>query len=217
MDKGRNYNINIERKIIKEMELSYFLQFFCFSFLAILIFLGSYAYFHHQYIILTQAICDVLDDVILGRNPMQNLDLETQSSKIRSKLDMIVKMTKNSEEQAVLQRQKLQQIISDISHQVKTPISNILMYSDTLELKDSYDKEQQKFLFIIKSQVNKLEFLMQSLVKMSRLESEMFIIKQKTALLFPVISKAVSSVRLDADKKTIKALCSLSTRIICFF
>lgn len=217
MDKGRNYNINIERKIIKEMELSYFLQFFCFSFLTILIFLGSYAYFHHQYIILTQAICDTLDDVILGRNPMQNLDLETQSSKIRSKLDMIVKMAKHSEEQAVLQRQKLQQMISDISHQVKTPISNILMYTDTLELKDSYDKEQQKFLFIIKSQVKKLEFLMQSLVKMSRLESEMFIIKQKRARLFPVISKAVSSVLLDADKKQLRLCVVCPQELSVFF
>lgn len=199
------------------MELRYFGLFFCFSFLAVLMFLGSYLYFHHQYIILTQAICNALDDVILGRNPMQNLDLETQSSKIRSKLDMIIKMAKYSEEQAVLQKQKLQQIVSDISHQVKTPISNILMYTDTLELKDSYDKEQQKFLFIIKSQVKKLEFLMQSLVKMSRLESEMFIMKQKRTCLFPVISKAVSSVLLDADKKQLRLSVACPQELSVFF
>lgn len=165
------------------------------------IFGGTYYYFRHKYVLLTQAICDALDDVISGKNTMEKLDLETQSSKIRTKLNMIMRMTENDKKQADLQRQELQQIVSDISHQLKTPISNVLMYSDTLEASEALGEEERYFLFIMQNQVRKLEFLIQSLVKMSRLENHMLIMKKEMASLFPTISKAVSSILSAADKK----------------
>lgn len=199
------YNIKIEWSIY---------SFFVFSCMAVFI---SYFYFRRKYILLTRAICNALDDVILGKNSIQNMDLETQSSKIKSKLDAIVKMTNCAREQNALQKQELQQIISDISHQIKTPISNILMYSDTLEASQALKEEDRRFLLIIQSQVKKLEFLIQSLIKMSRLESHMLIMKQELTPIFPVISRAVSSVLLNADKKKLRLEVSCPQKLCIFF
>ena len=192
-------------------------SFFILSCMTVFISFMSYFYFRHKYILLTQEICDTLDNVILGRNSIQNMDWETQSSKIRSKLDAVIKITKCANEQNALQKQELEQIISDISHQVKTPISNILMYSDTLQASKALTQDEHKFLLIIQSQVKKLEFLIQSLIKMSRLESDMLVMKQEISPLFPVISKAISSVLLNADKKKLRLEVSCPQELCIFF
>lgn len=175
-----------------------------FIILQVFVSCGTYMYFRYKYIILTQSICDTLDNVISGKKLAGGMDLETQSSKIKSKLDMVIKIAKMSEEMAVLQKQEIQQIISDISHQLKTPVSNILMYSDTLEASEILSSEERHFIVIIQKQVRKLEFLVQSLVKMSRLESHMLIMKKEMSPVFPVVSRAISSILPAADKKNLE-------------
>ena len=69
------------------------------------------------------------------------------------------------------ERQELQSLVSDISHQVKTPVSNLKMVTDTLLTKPVTDQERVDFLQGIRSQTDKLDFLFQALVKTSRLET----------------------------------------------
>ena len=166
--------------------------------------LGSYFYFRHKYILLIQSVCNTLDNIISGQNNINDMYLETLSSKTRAKLNTIIKMTNMSREQAVMQKEEIQQIISDISHQLKTPVSNILMYSSTLQEDGLSGQERHQFFQILQEQTQKLEFLVQSLIKMSRLESHILIMKREMSHLFPVISKAVSSILPSADKKNWK-------------
>lgn len=175
-----------------------------FAVIQVFVLFGSYMYFRHRYILLVQSVCDTLDNIISGKNDINDMYLETLSSKIRSKLYAIIKMTNMSMEQAVTQKQEIQQIISDISHQLKTPVSNILMYSSTLEENGLSDSEKHQFFQVLKEQTQKLEFLIQSLIKMSRLESHMLIMKREISPVFPVISKAVSSILPYADKKNLE-------------
>ena len=65
----------------------------------------------------------------------------------------------------------LQELISDISHQVKTPLANLKMINSTLLEKKNTPEKQQEFLVAQMSQLDKLEFLLQSLIKTSRLET----------------------------------------------
>ena len=175
-----------------------------FVIIQVFVFFGSYMYFRHKYILLVQSVCNTLDNVISGQNNINDMCQETLSSKIRSKLHTIIKMTNMSKEQAIMQKQEIQQIISDISHQLKTPVSNILMYSSTLEEDGLSDSEKRQFFLVLKEQTQKLEFLIQSLIKMSRLESHMLIMKREMSLVFPVISKSVSSILPSADQKNLE-------------
>ena len=166
--------------------------------------LGSYFYFRHKYILLVQSVCNTLDNIISGQDTINDMYLETLSSKTRAKLNTIIKMTNMSREQAVMQKEEIQQIISDISHQLKTPVSNILMYSSTLQEDGLSGQERHQFFQILQEQTQKLEFLVQSLIKMSRLESHILIMKREMSHIFPVISKAVSSILPSADKKKLE-------------
>ncbi len=95
-------------------------------------------------------------------------------------------------------------MVSDITHQVKTPISNIRMYSDTI-INNNLSKEQEnEFLNIISNQVDKLEFLMDSLTKMSRLETNMIVLNKESSKFMDCIEKAKEQVKPLAESKNIE-------------
>lgn len=72
------------------------------------------------------------------------------------------------------QKQLIQTLISDIAHQTLTPVSNLILYS---ELLDEQLAGSSKELKIIRDQTEKLNFLIQSLVKLSRMENGMISVK----------------------------------------
>ena len=68
------------------------------------------------------------------------------------------------------QKERIQTLISDISHQTATPISNILIYSQLLE-ELCQGQEEREYAAVVGRQAEKLKFLLDSLVKVSRLEN----------------------------------------------
>ena len=69
------------------------------------------------------------------------------------------------------EKETIKSLISDISHQTKTPISNILLYSELLCDSPELSENSKKLAGHIKAQTEKLNFLIGSLVKISRLEN----------------------------------------------
>ena len=65
----------------------------------------------------------------------------------------------------------LQELISDISHQVKTPIANLKVINSTLLENEVPVQKQKEFLTAQATQLDKLDFLMQAMIKTSRLET----------------------------------------------
>ncbi|MDC7288165.1 HAMP domain-containing histidine kinase [Blautia schinkii] len=165
--------------------------------------LFCYCWFRRMYVKLTEEICDTLDEMIAGKKLETNQDLEKLSSKIASKIQKLGEVTQYTGAQNLSQKQEVQQMVSDISHQLKTPIANILMYADTLAESERLGEEEQRFVGVMRGQVEKLEFLVQALVKMSRLESNMLVLKKENAFLFDTLSKAVSAILPAADEKDI--------------
>ena len=91
----------------------------------------------------------------------------------------------------------------DISHQVKTPVSNLQMVTDTLLTKPVSEEERMDFLQGIRSQTDKLDFLFQALVKTSRLETGAIRLEKKDSSLFHTLAQAMSSIVYAAEKKEI--------------
>lgn len=89
------------------------------------------------------------------------------------------------------ERKELQMLVSDISHQVKTPVSNLKMVTDTLLTKPVTEQEQTDFLQGIRSQTDKLDFLFQALVKASRLETGAIRLEKKDDSLFRTLAQAI--------------------------
>ena len=101
------------------------------------------------------------------------------------------------------ERQELQSLISDISHQVKMPVSNLKMAADTLLEKPVAETERTDFIRGIRTQTDKLDFLFQALVKTSRLETGVIRLEKKPGHIYDTVAQAMSGIVYAAEKKQI--------------
>lgn len=94
---------------------------------------------------------------------------EKRLSKLESKMFRFLRSGNASLKQINSEKNSIKTLIADISHQTKTPIANILLYSQLLkEIPDLADNE---IVSQIEKQTEKLSFLIASLIKTSRLEN----------------------------------------------
>ena len=149
---------------------------------------GLWFYFRQRFVRMAEKVEDAIDAIIDGRElKTEELNKDTLFSKIQLKLEQLSEVTKSAEEKNVKQKEEIQKMVSDISHQLKTPIANITMYNDTILNHDLPAKQQYRFLKIMQKQVEKLDFLVRSLMKMSRLENSMIKLKKEENSLFDMV------------------------------
>ena len=103
---------------------------------------------------------------------------------------------------AALQRQarSLQGLVADIPHQTKTPLANIQLYLERLE----HGAEDASLVAKLGAQVEKLDFLLANMVKISRLETGAVRIQKQQALLADTLADALSVIVPKADAKQIR-------------
>lgn len=108
---------------------------------------------------------------------------------------------------------ELQGLISDISHQVKTPISNLKLVNATLLEQEMKREKQIEFLKASNCQLDKLDFLMQAMIKTSRLETGVIALNMKYQLIYETLAEALSGVVFSAEKKQLQVDCSETLRV----
>lgn len=96
---------------------------------------------------------------------------EKKLSKIESKMYRYLSSGNTSLRQINAEKDSIKTLISDISHQTKTPVSNILLYSQLLKESPCLDDSTRRLASQIEEQTEKLSFLTASLIKASRLEN----------------------------------------------
>ncbi len=132
---------------------------------------------------------------------------ETQLSKLESKWMRYLTSSKLSAQKTAQERKELQELVSDISHQTKTPLSNILLYTQLLQGQD-IDEQSRQLVDEIRQQSEKLEFLIQFLVKTSRLETGTFQLAPLKNNIDSVIDAAIEQITPKAESKQIKIMYS---------
>ena len=152
----------------------------------------------------TNDLCRTLDNMINGNEePEQANDSETLFARISHRLSRLYGIMQENRRKVDAERQELQMLVSDISHQVKTPVSNLKMVTDTLLTRPVTNQERTDFLQGIRDQTDKLDFLFQALVKTSRLETGAIRLNKKDGLLFDTLAQAMSGIVYGAEKKDI--------------
>ncbi len=152
----------------------------------------------------TDDICQVLDRMINGDTGLEwSDDSETLFARINHRLMRLYEILRESRQQAAEERQKIQTLVSDISHKVKTPVSNLRVVTDTLLTKSVTEQEREEFIRGISMQTDKLDFLFQALIKTSRLESGAICLEKKDGLVYDTLAQAISGIVYSAEKKQI--------------
>lgn len=141
----------------------------------------------------------MLDEAISGDFQESHYD-ETRLSALENKLARYLSSSALSAKKVTEEKNKIKTLIADISHQTKTPISNLLLYSELLQEKDldNYAAANAK---IIHEQAAKLKFLIDALVKLSRLENGILVLSPVHNEIQPILQKIEESYRVRAEEK----------------
>lgn len=100
---------------------------------------------------------------------------ESLISALECKLAEYLLASSVSSKNFIKEKDKIKELIADISHQIKTPVANILLYTQLLE-EQELSKEGKECVNALCVQIDKLNFLIDSLVKISRLEAGVFVL-----------------------------------------
>ncbi len=152
----------------------------------------------------TSDLCQTMDSMITGgQEPARAEDRETIFARISYRLSRLYGILQENRRRVDEERRELQTLVSDISHQVKTPVANLKMVTDTLLAKPVTEQERRDFLQGIRSQTDKLEFLVQSMGKASRLETGAITLEKKDGPLLDTLAQAMSGIVYGAEQKGI--------------
>ena len=118
----------------------------------------------------------------------------------------IYKMTIKLKEQSELlikEKKYLEETLQDISHQIKTPLTSMYMINDILT-NEKDENIKKEFLIKNKNQIERIEWLVTSLLKLSRLESGTVKLKKEKINLKELIDKAIEPINVLLELKNIK-------------
>ena len=150
-------------------------------------------------------LCRTLDDLIAERKPQDYFPYEdTLTAKIQGKLMQYYDLMSEGRRQSRQDKQIIQELVSDISHQVKTPMANLQMFMGILQSHDLSAGKRREFMDTMSGQINKLDFLLQSLIKMSRLETGTFALHIERTSLYDTIAQALNAIWARAEVKQIQ-------------
>lgn len=153
----------------------------------------------------TGRACSVIDDIINQKEEIDfDTDEETLMSKLEHKLKQLIEVMNHHREKYLTEHDNIKTLISDISHQIKTPIANISMYNETLIERELPRDKSLMCLNNMRAQTNKLQWLVEALIKMSRLENGVIALNKTNTNIIETIANALSGVYIKADKKNIE-------------
>ena len=185
------------------MEVMIFIIFFSLVFITTFA-LWKYVRLKHDVYEYTEKLDNTINYMLkngeLKTTPYENDDLW---EKIYEKLVRLSHLYTHKNLEISEEKDKLKELVSDISHQTKTPIANIKLYLEIMTDESDF-KKNQEYMRKMNGQIDKLDFLLQSMVKMSRLETGTIKIQKQNVLLADTLAMAISNVVIKADKKNIK-------------
>ena len=136
------------------------------------------------------------------------------------KLEGTIKQLRNSNNQLerdIEEKSKIDEMrksfISDVSHELKTPITSIMGYADTL-LEEEYDKEtQSKFLNVIASEARRMAKLVTDLLTLSKNDNNRNVVKKEQFDLGELVKKCQDKLAIEIKRKNHNVNCFVTADV----
>ena len=148
-----------------------------------------------------QDLLKKLDRAVSGKMEQEIYD-ESLDAAVTERLNRVIQIQKMDKGRAEKERDSVKSLISDISHQVRTPLSNIMLYTQLLNEKE-LDKDVSYLIGKIRKQSDKLDFFIKELVKSSYMEQEIINVSKEMIKVSEIVEMACQTVELAALKKEI--------------
>ena len=158
---------------------------------------------------------EMLSQAVNGTFAAEQFD-ESRLSAIEARFLQYLSASAISAQRVQGEKEAVKALIGDISHQVRTPLSNIRLYTQLLA-EQPLNAQGRTCVSALDAQTEKLQTLLEALVKTSRLETGVLALHPTPAPLSPVISRAVEQYRPKAEAKQITLTAELSEGLTAVF
>ena len=146
-----------------------------------------------------ETIEKMLDAAMAGSFSESGFD-ESKLSALETKFAHYLSAAETSSRNVAQEKDRIKSLIADISHQTKTPIANLLLYSELL-MEEDLPASARANVDALYSQAEKLRFLIDSLVKLSRLENGILSLSPQSAALQPLLRGVAEQYAAKAAEK----------------
>lgn len=152
----------------------------------------------------TYRLIDCLLDSVLNREVINASDVdEGEYSALVSKINQIQDVLNNHANNAEQEKEQVKRLVSNMSHQLKTPLANISLYAEILGKEEITPEQKAAFYKKLQNQVDKLNWIVGSLLKMVKLEQNLDGFENKCTGIKQTILGAVDTVYDKLEKKEI--------------
>ena len=125
-------------------------------------------------------------------------------SKLQHQTLRLINILKSQNKKMEYEKNEIKSLISDIAHQLKTPLTNMKIYSEFLQYENLLEEDRIEFNKVIMLSLDKLCFLVESMIKMSRLESSIINLHKRPSEINESILSAITQLYKKAQLKNIK-------------
>lgn len=172
-------------------------------------------HFRKRYFLLYQNIQKFQKTILEGEDITACAVREGSESVIQDLFIQILKKYERQTASAVKEKEIVQGFISDLSHQLKTPLSNIRLYQELLKSPQLTPEKKFQLEQRLDEQTNKLDWLLNTLFQIVDLERGVVCLNSVTAPVIYALQRAVETVLPKADQKNISF--EMETFSECFF
>ena len=148
---------------------------------------------------------DELLDRVLNQEIILDSDIkEGEYSALVSKMKQIKEVLESHARSAEAEKEQVKSLVSNMSHQLKTPLANLSLYAEILEKNELSQERKNEFFSKMQRQIEKLSWMVESLSKMVKLEQNLDDFEVKNTKIRQTILDAVDTVYEKLEKKDIQ-------------
>ena len=144
---------------------------------------------------------DRMLDAVLTRQPIKRSDLQEGGlSALAGKAKRIQEHLLLEIEQAEQEKEQVKQLIANMSHQLKTPLANVMMYEELLVNPAVSPEQQAHFLEKMHAQTAKIDWILKSLFKMAKLEQNAIDFEIAPLLIHDTLMDALNTIYTSKNR-----------------
>ncbi len=132
-----------------------------------------------------------------------NENTEGELSILKNNLYKVITILQTQKEKLAKDKTSLAESLADISHQIKTPLTSIMMMTDLLK-DESNEAKRAEFLSIIETQLDKMKWLIITLLKLSKLDAGTIELKSEKQSVKDVINESLTPFLIALEFKNIR-------------
>lgn len=138
---------------------------------------------------------------------------EGQLSILQSEIYKVVVLLREAYSEELSQKRYMADMLSDISHQIKTPISAITIMTDLLEEPELSDEQRLDYADKIDKQAKRITWLIRNLLTLAQLQADVLELKKESVYVKDILRDIQDSLEIMAELKGIQLICESDAAI----